>query len=67
MSSDHIPLIYVDCDMPEGVTLTEWRREKAAAERQAREEARSLRPRHRLLKRRGTRPALRPALRPRFA
>ncbi len=25
------PHIYVDCDVPEGMTLTEWRRSQAAA------------------------------------
>ncbi len=66
MSSDHIPLTYVDCDIPDGVTLVEWRRTKVAAERRSREEARQARAagraaaRKRLLPRLGTRPALRP-------
>ncbi len=67
MSSDHIPLTYVDCDIPDGVTLVEWRRTKVAAERRSREEAREARAharraavRRRLLPRLGTRPALRP-------
>ena len=63
MSSDHIPLLYVDCDIPDGVTLVEWRRDKAATERRSREEARAARPRRRLL----PRAMPRPALRPRFA
>ena len=66
MSSDHIPLIYVDCDIPDGVTLVEWRRDKVAAERHTRLEAREARAARRsaalkrLLPRLGTRPALRP-------
>jgi hypothetical protein len=63
MSSDHIPLTYVDCDIPDGVTLVEWRRTKVAAERRSREAraaARRAAARKRLLPRLGTRPALRP-------
>ena len=66
MSSDHIPLIYDDCDIADGVTLVEWRRNKVAAERAAIQEARDARSRARrsalkgLLPRRGARPALRP-------
>ena len=30
------PHIYVDCDVPEGMTLTEWRRSQCAAARGAR-------------------------------
>jgi hypothetical protein len=55
-----IPLHYVECDIPDGVTLTQWRRDKVAAERRSREEARASRPRRRLLPRLGARPALRP-------
>ena len=58
-----IPLHYVECDIPDGVTLTQWRRDKVAAERRSREEAGAARPRRRLL----PRPSARPALRPRFA
>ena len=70
MSSDNIPLQYVDCDIPDGMTLTAWRREKVAAERTALLEAREARAARRaaafkrLLPRLGT---PRPALRPRFA
>ncbi len=66
MSSDHIPLIYVDCDIPDGVTLVEWRRDKVAAERRTQQEVREARSQarrsalKRLLPRLGTRPALRP-------
>jgi hypothetical protein len=66
MSTDTIPHLYVDCDIPDGMTLTEWRRDKVAAERRSREEAREARAhrraaaRKRLLPRLGTRPALRP-------
>ncbi len=67
MSTDTIPHLYVDCDIPDGVTLVEWRRDKVAAERRTREEAREARAakraataRKRLLPRLGTRPALRP-------
>ncbi len=62
LRSTDIPLLYVDCDIPDGATLTQWRRDKAAAERRSREEARAARPRRRLL----PRPAARPAFRPRF-
>ncbi len=67
MSTDHIPMIYVDCDIPDGVTLVEWRRDKVAAERRSALEAREARSQARrsalkrlLLPRLGTRPALRP-------
>ena len=66
MSSDNIPLIYVDCDIADGVTLVEWRRDKVAAERRSALEAREARSQarrsalKRLLPRLGTRPALRP-------
>ncbi len=29
MTSTAAPHLYVDCDLPEGVTLAEWRRSKA--------------------------------------
>ena len=69
MSSDHIPLIYVDSDIPDGVTLVEWRRDKVAAERQSALEAREARShaRRSALKRLLPRLGTRPALRPRFA
>ena len=66
MSTDHIPLMYVDCDIPDGVTLVEWRRNKVAAQRLSALEAREARSQarrsalKRLLPRLGTRPALRP-------
>ena len=63
LSSADIPLQYVECDIPDGVTLTQWRRDKVAAERRSREEARAARPHRRLL----PCPAARPAFRPRFA
>ena len=69
MSSDNIPLIYVDCDIPDGVTLVEWRRDKVAAERRTELEAREARSQARraALRRRLPRLGTRPALRPRFA
>ena len=69
MSSDTIPLIYVDCDIPDGVTLVEWRRDRVAAERRSRQEAREARAhaRRSALKRLLPRLGTRPALRPRFA
>ena len=57
------PLIYIESDIPDGMTLVEWRRDKAAAARRTREEARATRPRRRLL----PRLAPVPAFRPRFA
>ena len=71
LRSTDIPLLYVDCDIPDGVTLVEWRLEKVAAERRDRDAAREARSRARTaaLKRRlpRLRPAPVPALRPRFA
>ena len=69
MSSDTIPLIYVDCDIPDGVTLVEWRRDKVAAERRIAQEAREARAqaRRNALKRLLPRLGTRPAPRPRFA
>jgi hypothetical protein len=69
MSSDNIPLVYVDCDIADGVTLTEWRREKVAAERQARLEAREARSAARSAALKRLRPRLAPrggSFRPRF-
>jgi hypothetical protein len=57
-TDNHIPLMYVECDIPDGVTLVEWRRDQAAAARARHEEARATRPRRRLRQ---------PALRLRFA
>jgi hypothetical protein len=62
-TDNHIPLMYVECDIPDGATLVEWRREKVASARRIREEARAARPRRRLF----PRLAPQPALRPRFA
>jgi hypothetical protein len=59
----HSPHVYVECDLTDGATLVEWRRDQIAAARRTREEARSARPRRRLL----PRLAPMPALRPRFA
>ena len=73
LSSDNIPLLYVDCDIPDGVTLTEWRREKVAAERRNRQEERDARAAARTAALKRLRPRLgigigtRPSLRPRFA
>ena len=33
---DRIPLIYVECDLPEGVTLTEYRRTCGTSRRRTR-------------------------------
>jgi hypothetical protein len=68
-SSSHSPLIYVDCDIPDGVTLVEWRVRKNALERRTRQEARAARSlaRRTSLKRRLPRLGLRPSFRPRFA
>ena len=30
------PLIYIECDIPEGMTLNEWRREQCMASRTGR-------------------------------
>ena len=69
-SSPHSPLIYVDCDIPDGMTLVEWRATKDRADRHAREEAREARSQARrvALKRRLPRISLRPqpSFRPRF-
>ena len=69
ISSDNIPLVYVDCDIPAGVTLTEWRRDKVAAERRDRAEAREARTAARTAVLKGLLPRLapRPTVRPRFA
>jgi hypothetical protein len=71
LRSTDIPLLYVDCDIPDGVTLVEWRREKVAAERRTRDEAREARARARAAAFRRRLPRLRPApapsFRPRFA
>ncbi len=60
---------YVECDIPDGVTLVEWRRDKVAAERRTRLEVREARAARRsaALKRLLPRLGTRPALRPRFA
>ncbi|HEV3000542.1 MAG TPA: hypothetical protein VGW75_07375 [Solirubrobacteraceae bacterium] len=62
MSSDHIPLLYVDRDVADGVTLATWRRDTVAAEDRVREARAAWRgsARRRLFPRLGTRPALRP-------
>jgi hypothetical protein len=69
LRSTDIPLLYVDCDIPDGVTLTEWRREKAAADLRDRAEARAdaREARARAFRRRLPRLRPAPALRPRFA
>ncbi len=69
MPTDTTTLIYVDCDIPDGMTLVEWRRDRDAAERTARHEAREARAAKRAAARRRLLPRLgaRPALRPRFA
>jgi hypothetical protein len=69
LRSTDIPLIYVDCDIPDGVTLVEWRREKVAAERRSRAEAREARAAQRAAALKRLLPRLRPApaLRPRVA
>jgi hypothetical protein len=70
-TSSHSPLVYVDCDIPDGMTLVEWRAEKNRAERRSRQEAGEARSQARriALKRRLPRLGLRPApsFRPRFA
>ena len=68
LRSTDIPLLYVDCDIPDGTTLTEWRRDRAAHERQDRIEAREARAAARMaaLKRRLPRLVPRPSFRPRF-
>ena len=72
MSGTHTqPLIYVDCDIPDGVTLVAWRREKDAAERRSRAEVREARSlaRRNAVRRRLPRLGfgLKPSFRPRFA
>jgi hypothetical protein len=73
LRSTDIPLLYVDCDIPGGQTLAEWRQAKNVAERRTITEAREARAASRaaafkrLLPRLGVRPAPAPALRPRFA
>ena len=37
---NRVPLIYVECDVPEGVTLTEYRRSHGTARRRVRRLAR---------------------------
>ncbi len=36
MPTDNTTLIYVDCDIPDGMTLTEWRRAQAPVRRRRR-------------------------------
>ena len=76
MSSTHTPpLVYVDCDIPDGVTLVAWRRERDAAERRSRAEVREARSlaRRNAIRRRLPRLGLglglgpKPSFRPRFA
>ena len=65
-----ISLQYVECDIPDGVTLVEWRRTKDAAERRSRDEARSEARAARAASLKRLLPRIgmpRPALRPRFA
>jgi hypothetical protein len=70
-TSSHSPLVYVDCDIPDGMTLVEWRAMKDRAERRSRQEASEARSQARrsVLKRRLPRLGLRPqpSFRPRFA
>jgi hypothetical protein len=69
LRSTDIPLLYVDCDIAGGQTLVEWRRDRVAAERRPKAEAREARAARRAAALRGLLPRLggRPALRPRFA
>ena len=69
LRSTDIPLLYVDCDIPDGVTLVEWRRDRVAIERRDRVEAREARAAARTaaLKRRLPRLGPLPSFRPRFA
>ncbi len=68
LRSTDIPLLYVDCDIPDGTTLTEWRRDRVAAERRNRDEIREARAAARAaaLKRRLPRLGPLPSFRPRF-
>ncbi|HEX8204611.1 MAG TPA: hypothetical protein VF587_00985 [Solirubrobacteraceae bacterium] len=69
-TSSHSPLIYVDCDIPDGMTLVEWRADTVRAERRSRQEVSEARSQARraALKRRLPRLGLpRPTYRPRFA
>lgn len=62
MTSNNIPLVYEDCDLPEDVTLVEWRRTRvleARAENRREAEQRAAR---RAAKRRGAVERLRPRL-----
>ncbi len=43
LRSTDIPLLYVECDMREGESLLDWRRERVAAARRDRAEAREAR------------------------
>ena len=69
LRSTDIPLLYVDCDIPDGMTLVEWRQEKDAAGRRAHQEARESRSAARAAARKRLLPRLgaRPSFRPRFA
>ena len=74
LRSSDIPLHYVACDIPDGMTLTDWRRDRLAAERrsaeaahEARARARSAAIRRRLPRLPRLRPAPAPSFRPRFA
>ena len=69
LRSTDIPLIYVDCDLPEGTTLVDWRREQVVAARHERDQAREARSAARLAAFRRRLPRWRPApsFRPRFA
>ena len=69
LRSTDIPLLYVDCDIPDGATLVEWRRERVATERRNRDETREARAAARTaaLKRRLPRLGPLPTFRPRFA
>jgi hypothetical protein len=60
LRSTDIPLLYVDSDIPDGMTLVEWRRTNDAAARHTREDARSARPKRRLLPRLAPQPVFRP-------
>ena len=72
MSSTHTRLlVYVDCDIPDGVTLVAWRRERDGAEHRSRAEVREARSlaRRNAIRRRLPRLGLgaKPSFRPRFA
>ncbi len=68
LRSTDIPLLYVDCDIPDGTTLTEWRRDRVATERRNRDEIREARAAARAaaLRRRLPRLGPLPSFRPRF-